>query len=46
LDPGEESIRDLARTRADLVIDRTRARHRMSKSLLRHGEVFPGGQQW
>lgn len=44
--PQEEAIRDLARTRADLVIDRTRARHRLSKFLLRHGEVFRGGSQW
>ena len=44
--PEEEAIRDLARTRADLVIDRTRARHRLSKFLLRHGEVFRAGTQW
>jgi transposase len=44
--PGEEAIRDLARTRADLVIDRTRNRHRLSKFLLRHGQVYRGGVQW
>jgi transposase len=44
--PAEEAIRDLARTRADLVIDRTRCRHRLSKFLLRHGEVYRGGAQW
>ena len=46
--PGdaEEAIRDLARTRADLVIDRTRCRHRLSKFLLRHGEVFREGKAW
>jgi transposase len=44
--PGEEAIRDLARTRADLVIDRVRCRHRLSKFLLRHGEVYRGGVQW
>ncbi|MGH9046257.1 MAG: IS110 family transposase [Acidimicrobiales bacterium] len=44
--PGEEAIRDLARTRADLVIDRTRCRHRLSKFLLRHGEVYRGGVAW
>jgi transposase len=44
--PKEEAIRDLARQRADLVIDRTRARHRLSKFLLRHGEVFRGASQW
>ena len=31
--PGEEAIRDMARTRADLVIDHTRCRHRLSKFL-------------
>ena len=39
---AEEAIRDLARTRADLVIDRTRCRHRLSKFLLRHGRGLPG----
>lgn len=32
--PGEEAIRNLARQRADLVLDRTRARHHLSKLLL------------
>ena len=44
--PKEEEIRDLARTRADLVIDRNRARHRLSKFLLRRGEVFRVTSQW
>ena len=44
--PKEEAIRDLARTRADLVIDRTRSRHRLSKFLLRHGEVYRAGVAW
>jgi transposase len=44
--PQEEAIRDLARQRADLVLDRTRARHRLSKFLLRHGEVFRSASQW
>jgi transposase len=44
--PQEEAIRDLARTRADLVIDRVRCRHRLSKFLLRHGVVYRGGGQW
>jgi transposase len=43
--PKEEAIRDLARTRADLVIDRTRSRHRLSKFLVRHGEVYRAGVQ-
>jgi transposase len=44
--PQEEAIRDLARTRGDLVIDRTRCRHRLSKFLLRHGQVYRGGVAW
>jgi len=44
--PGEEAIRDLARSRSDLVIDRTRSRHRLSKFLLRHNEIYRGGVQW
>jgi transposase len=44
--PAEEAIRDLARTRADMVIDRTRCRHRLSKFLLRHGAVYRGGAAW
>jgi transposase len=43
---GEEAVRDLARIRADVVIDRTRARHRLSKFLLRHGEVYRAGSPW
>ena len=34
---AEEAVRDLCRARADMVIDRTRARHRLGKFLLRHG---------
>jgi transposase len=44
--PAEEAVRDLCRTRADLVADRTRARHRLSKFLLRHGRVWRGGAAW
>jgi len=40
---AEEAVRDLCRARADLLADRTRARHRLSKFLLRHGEVWRGG---
>jgi transposase len=36
-------VRDLCRTRADMVEDRTRARHRLGKFLLRHGRVWRGG---
>lgn len=43
---AEEGIRDLCRTRADLVIDRTRARHRLGKFLLRHGQVCRSAGNW
>jgi transposase len=43
---AEEAIRDLCRTRADLVTDRTRTRHRLLKFLLRHGVVFRDGAHW
>jgi transposase len=42
----EEAVRDLCRARADLVEDRTRARHRLSKFLLRHGRPWRGGNAW
>jgi transposase len=35
----EEAVRDLCRTRADMVVDRTRAWHRLSKFLLRHVQL-------
>src|SRR4029453_8031330 len=44
--PAEEAVRDLCRTRADMVADRTRARHRLSKFLLRHGRIWRGGNAW
>lgn len=44
--PAEEAVRDLCRARADMVIDRTRARHRLGKFLLRHGRVWRGGANW
>ena len=37
---AQEAVRDLCRARADLVGDRTRARHRLSKFLLRHDRVW------
>jgi transposase len=43
---GEEAVRDLCRARADMVIDRTRARHRLGKFLLRHGRVWRDGDNW
>ena len=42
----EEAVRDLCRARADMVIDRTRARHRLGKFLLRHGRVWREGENW
>jgi transposase len=38
--PAEEAVRDLCRARADLVDDRTRARHRLGKFLLRHARPW------
>jgi transposase len=43
---AEEAVRDLCRARADLVTDRTRARHRLSKFLLRHARPWRGGNAW
>lgn len=37
----EEAARDLVRAREDAVADQLRARHRLSKFLLRHGRAFP-----
>ena len=44
--PAEEAVRDLCRARADMVIDCTRAKHRLLKFLLRHGRVWRGGENW
>jgi transposase len=43
---AEEGVRDLCRARADMVIDQTRARHRLGKFLLRHGRVWRDGDNW
>ena len=43
---AEEAVRDLCRARADVVADRTRIRHRLSKFLLRHDRIWRGGQAW
>lgn len=42
--PGEreEALRDLVRAREDIRVDLMRARHRLSKLLLRHGVRFEG----
>jgi len=39
-EPHEEAARDLVRARADARVDLMRARHRLSKLLLRHGLVY------
>jgi transposase len=43
---AEEGVRDLCRARADMVIDCTRAKHRLGKFLLRHGRVWRDGSNW
>ena len=45
-DEDEEAVRDLCRARADLICDRTRTRHRLSKFLLRHDRIWRGGEPW
>lgn len=44
--PGQEAARDLARARADAREDLMRARHLLSKMLLRKGLVYPGRSAW
>ena len=46
--PGraDEAARDLVRAREDVRADLMRARHRVSKLLLRHGLIYSGGQAW
>jgi transposase len=43
---AEEDARDLFRSRDDARMDLMRARHRLSKLLLRHGIVYAGGKTW
>jgi transposase len=43
---NQEAARDLVRTREDCRGDLMRARHRLSKLLLRHGQVYTGGNAW
>jgi len=45
-DEATEAARDLVRCREDCRADLMRARHRVSKLLLRHGIVWSGGQGW
>ena len=42
----QEAARDLVRAREDCRGDLMRARHRLSKLLLRHGIVYCGGDAW
>jgi transposase len=45
--PAElEAARDLTRAREQLRVDLCRARHRVSKLLLRYGRVYPGKTTW
>ncbi len=44
--PEDEAVRDLVRLREDLCGDLRRARHRLSKFLLRHGRRFAAGERW
>lgn len=43
---AQEAARDLVRAREDARGDLMRARHRLSKLLLRHGIVYDGGAAW
>jgi transposase len=43
---AQENARDLVRAREDCRGDLMRARHRLSKLLLRQGIVYSGGQAW
>jgi transposase len=42
----QETARDLVRAREDARADLMRARHRLSKLLLRQGIVYSGGRAW
>lgn len=42
----EEAARDLVRAREDCRTDLVAARQRLSKLLLRHGQVYSGGTAW
>jgi transposase len=44
--PEQEAVRDLCRARVDVGIERTRARHRLSKFLLRHSQIYRQGTRW
>jgi len=42
----EKTARDLVRVREDVLADRLRARHRLSKLLLRQGRIFGSAKAW
>jgi transposase len=44
--PEEESIRDLCRCREDAKEEQTRARHRLTKFLLRRALIYGPGKAW
>jgi transposase len=44
--PEEEAARDLCRCREDAKEDQTRARHRLSKFLLRGSLIYTEGREW
>jgi transposase len=46
LSPAAEAARDLVRAREDVRRDLMGARDRLSKLLLRHGQVYYGGKAW
>jgi transposase len=43
---AQEAVRDLCRCREDVREDLMRARHRLSKMLLRRGQVYRAGKNW
>lgn len=45
-DALDEAARDLVRAREDARADLMRARHRLSKLLLRHGLIYEDGKAW
>lgn len=45
-DQADEAARDLVRAREDVRADLMRARHRLSKLLLRHGLLYESGRAW
>jgi transposase len=44
--PSQEAVRDLCRTRGDMVEDLTQARNRLTHFLLRHSLVWRDGSNW